>query len=147
MTKDKYQKKIKLVIFDLDETLVHHKMDGVYMYKYVEPVLKYLKSNNIRITLASYNTIASSVLNNFKIKHYFELIETECWIYGCDYKEYMLKKIISTTRVDTDKILFIDDNQQMINTGEKLGIQTELILDGNIKKCLEKYFDIDNLEI
>ena len=116
MTKDEYKNSIELVIFDLDETLIQHKQDGIYMHTYIEPILQYLKSNNIIIALASYNPSACKILYNLDIGEYFDMIESEYWEMRYDFKEYMLKKIIEKTRVDINKILFIDDNYKMINT-------------------------------
>ena len=80
---------IQLVIFDLDETIIKTIGKDIYIYKYVIPVFEYLKLNNIKICLASYNPCAFSILMDLNLNHYFEIIEYEYWETRYDYPRYI----------------------------------------------------------
>lgn len=136
---------IDLIIFDLDETLIKTKGSSIYVYKFVEPLLKYLKSKNVKIALASYNTEAIFILDNLNIHHYFDIIEYENWYHKMDYKEKMLKNILYRSKVSPNKILFLDDQKPFLSTAENIGIMTRLMKNGNIKECLDGFININHL--
>jgi len=141
-----YKHDIKMVILDLDYTIINHQGGFYSMYDYVVPFLNYLKQNNIKISLASYNTNAENILNRLNINTFFDIIEYESWITHNDNKYCMLNRIIQNSNINPKNILFIDDQLPILKSGNKLGIHTELISNGNINSCLKNYFNLDHLE-
>jgi HAD superfamily phosphatase (TIGR01681 family) len=113
-------KKITCIIFDLDETLVcstNGLMDNV------TDILKNLKHQGFTLGLASYNTCAPSVLEEYDLQKYFEYIEYEDWRYhGIDMKERMLNSILARSNIPSENCLFVDDQKRFLKTARKLGM-------------------------
>lgn len=137
---------LEMVIFDLDDTLIKTYGKSIYVFNFVEALLKYLTSKKIKIGLASYNTNAKIILESLNLVKYFDIIEYEDWLIKLDFKETMLKKIINETNIPCHKVLLIDDHPKCIDTAKYLGLNTSLIQHGNIKNCLKQYINIDHLE-
>ena len=137
---------IKMIIFDLDDTLIKTHNDYIFMCYSVEPILKYLKSKNIKIGLASYNANAARILKNINLIEYFDVIKYETWknYYDLDFKKNMLINIINHTQIPHDEILFLDDNVRCLYTAECLGINTSLVINGNIIECIQQHLNIDD---
>jgi HAD superfamily phosphatase (TIGR01681 family) len=140
------KKNIKLIIFDLDDTLIKTYNDYIFMCHSVEPILQYLKSKNIKIGLASYNANAGRILKNINLIKYFDVIKYETWTnyYDLDFKRNMLKNIINYTQIPHHEVLFLDDNARCLYTAESLGINTSLVINGNIIECIQEYLNIDD---
>lgn len=138
---------IELIIFDLDGTLIDHKNDDIYVYNFVNPLIEYLVSKNIKLALASYNTNAYNILKEMNIIEHFEIIEYRHWQVKFDHKQEMLENIVNKMNIPTYKILFIDDQWRFLYTAQKIGINTSLICTENIKECLKQYIDLSDLNI
>ena len=115
--------KIKLVIFDLDETLIDQDNK---LYNDTLDALHFLKNKNIKIALASYNGCARQTLNRVGISDFFYIIQYVNWqtLKYLDHKYYMLNDIIKLSGIDPESILFIDDNNSNLKTAETLNINT-----------------------
>ena len=117
--------KPKLVIFDLDLTLVSECGE---LYDNVHAMLKDIKAKDIRIALASYNSYGESLLARTGIRQYFDLVVCERWQSDTiDYKFTMLKKILQDTKVEPCDVVFYDDNIKNIKNGKELGITSVYI--------------------
>lgn len=105
-------KKIKLVIWDLDNTL----WDGTVFYKDKEAVtikagtkatLKELSKRDIKISICSKNYFedAEKVLEKFEILNYFEYPQI-----GWDQKSDSIKKILKHFNIEASEAIFVDDD-------------------------------------
>ncbi|NDC95075.1 hypothetical protein EB118_15970 [bacterium] len=112
--------KYKLVIFDLDLTLIHDKG----LYSDVVDILKLLQMHNVSIALASYNANAGKMLQQYGIENYFQHIFYEDWIFKdvLDWKHQMLSDILSLTGIPSHETVLFDDNKHNLNTAKSLGI-------------------------
>lgn len=126
-------KKLKLVIFDLDNTM--HSVKDKQMPKHVVDILQYFYHNDIYIALASLNQYARHILKGYKIEHIFHSIEYRKQISQCHTDEqideyYSLNKINMFNRLSTklnvkyDEILFFDDSVLNIIDAKELGIKS-----------------------
>jgi len=117
--------KPKLVIFDLDLTLVSESGE---LYDNVDAMLKDIKAKDIIIALASYNFYGERLLTRKGIRQYFDVVVCEDWQSDTiDYKFTMLKKILQDTNVEPCDVVFYDDNIKNIKNGEELGIKSVYI--------------------
>ena len=119
---------IKLVIFDLDETLIE-KFGG--LYDDTIPILEFLKQNNICIALASYNQYADAYLCESNIIDFFDYVYFESWYEKLDYKYDMLTTILEKTKIPPNQVLFVDDWEKNIQVAQGLGIRTHLVEHGD----------------
>lgn len=124
---------LKLVIFDLDETLHYQSIN--YMPKTVIDILNFFKSNNVTITMASLNTRADEYVCHYNIDKFFSAIELrkENWnkYSHSDYGEnvlftkvYMLKRLLKKFGCKPNEVLFFDDLTKHIHTAQSLGIHS-----------------------
>ena len=122
---------LKLVIFDLDETLHYHSV--YYMPKHIEDILTFFRINNVTIAMASLNTRASDFVYHYKIDKYFSAIESRKETSNihsrADYEEntrltkvYMFRRLLKRFCCQPHEVLFFDDSIQHIYTAQSLGI-------------------------
>lgn len=122
---------LKLVIFDLDDTLHYQSIN--YMPKHINDILNFFKNNNVRIAMASLNTRAVDYVHHYKINKYFSAIESrkENWNVRSrsEYEEntlltkvYMLRRLLKRFGCEPHEVLFFDDAYQHIHTAQSLGI-------------------------
>ena len=104
--------KIKLVIWDLDNTLwegtVYYKdKDSVKLKPGTAAALKELTKRGIKNTICSKNYYedADKTLEKFEIKKYFENPEI-----GWGLKSEGIKRLIEKFNVKKDEVIFIDDD-------------------------------------
>jgi len=112
--------KYKLVIFDLDLTLLY----AGKLYCEVLYILNFLRTNNVLIALASYNSNADGELRYHGIDDFFQYILYEDWHEknSLDWKHQMLSEILSLSGIPSNESVFFDDNNNNLNTARRLGI-------------------------
>ncbi len=124
---------MKVVIFDLDDTLLCSKTNA--LYNNVKELLWTLKSKGCLLALASYNCSARQLLAEHDISHLFDIIVTENWQIYLDYKFDMLNYILKTVqnhknKITKSEVLFVDDNHRNIMVATDIGIKTCLVKQG-----------------
>ena len=122
-----YEKpKIKLVIFDLDKTLID---DEQKLYEDSLKTIKFLHSKNIKIAIASYNGSAKYILRKLNMIDYFDSVYCVNWqlLKFIDHKHNMLSTIIKDYEIKPQNILFIDDMELNIKTAKNMNILTHHI--------------------
>ncbi|NBP15437.1 HAD family hydrolase [bacterium] len=112
--------KYKLVIFDLDLTLLY----AGKLYCEVRDILEYLKTNDVLIALASYNAEADYKLRYHGIEDFFQYIFYEDWQQknSLDWKHQMLSEILSLSGIPSNETVFFDDYGNNLDTARRLGI-------------------------
>jgi HAD superfamily phosphatase (TIGR01681 family) len=122
---------LKLVIFDLDETLHFNKQEVMPLH--IPSILTYFKQNNTKIALASLNTMASAYLYKYNIIEFFDAIECrkerQFITEEKDYYEWrslrknkMMKRLMKQFECSPNEILFFDDLKLHIDDISKMGI-------------------------
>lgn len=115
----KIPQNLKMVVFDLDETLQHNKTE--HMPQHVRDILQAFVEKDVPIALVSLNPSALLYLKLHKIIHLFT--EVECRKYKKDLRnadeiiEYvsitknrMFERIMQRQKLKPENILFFDDN-------------------------------------
>lgn len=108
--------KKKLIIFDLDDTIIMWNMSGheriVYDYE-LENFLKKLKEKNFILTIASFNDYADKFLNRMGLDDYFTYIVGSS---SFDSKIYLIENIMNKfPTIKKEEILFFDDLESNCN--------------------------------
>jgi FMN phosphatase YigB (HAD superfamily) len=113
---------MKVLIFDLDDVLIHEGFEPPIVVDGVPQMLKNLAGG--KLVLASYNAEAARILKDVDLHHYFDHVVA----YEDDgsAKRTMLKEIIALYPSASDYILF-DDLQPNIDTALRLGMQAKLV--------------------
>jgi FMN phosphatase YigB (HAD superfamily) len=104
----------KLVIFDLDDTLIFRYSNDFSVH--AKEILQFLRYYKIKMSIASLNTYADNILYDNNIIHYFEDIQQrvrrQC-IKDEDYNKIpMFTKIHERLNIPYEKMLLFDDNFQ-----------------------------------
>lgn len=120
------EKSIKLIVFDLDDTLICAKTK-IFLYD-VRNLLFHLKNDGFKLALASYNPRADKVLIDAELDHFFDFIEYEDWRFKdyLDMNENMLKTILQKSKIDAERTLFIDDQARFVEKAKTLGLKTHV---------------------
>jgi len=122
---------LKLVIFDLDDTL--HYTSMLYMPPYVKDIISYFQSNNVPMAIASLNVYARNLLKHYNIDEYFSAVEARKAKNkvrtSLDYKEhnnltkyYMFYRLLKKFNCKPQEVLLFDDNQYHINVARLMNI-------------------------
>jgi HAD superfamily phosphatase (TIGR01681 family) len=119
---------IKLIVFDLDDTLIHEGFalekvgEGIICGETVK-VLDYLKSKGYKMAIASHNHRAKYYLEYLKLIQYFD------YIYGKDGNDKLehFNGILTESNIPYENWFFFDDLQINIDHAQKLGIKGKLV--------------------
>ncbi len=135
----------KLVIFDLDDTLISIK-DHKIKNEQLE-ILKLLKKNNIKIAVASLNTEADQILRENYIRHYFDIVKqrnlsSDNILDRSIEKIYMLNAIIKELNIPSTNILFFDDQFYHCEEARSLRIRSVKVNDLVTWKDIKSGMDI-----
>lgn len=127
---------LKLVVFDLDDTL--HFSDIDMLPDHVVNILQYFTDNNIKIALASLNTHAPNYLMNYSIMRYFDALEwrlptmqvgtpEEKAEFISMRKNKMFERLLTHFNVRPSEVLFFDDLWFNIADIERMGVNCVLV--------------------
>lgn len=117
----------KLVIFDLDDTLINTALYVVQPSLCGETmrVLDYVRAGNHAIAVASLNHEAELIVERLGIRHYFDIVLGECP--PCYTKMPLINEIIQQTDKSIDDVVFFDDLVEMTSDAVRRGICTKLV--------------------
>lgn len=115
---------LKLVIFDLDETL--HYCSSLQMPTRVRNILQYLQQSNVYIAVASFNTSALYFLRLHKVDKYFHAVLSRKaykypWHKHLD-KRSMVQTLMTQFDCAPSNTIFFDDLQENIDAVSSLGV-------------------------
>lgn len=135
---------IRLIVFDLDDTLFSWKLND--LFSEAELVLRRLKQAGCILGLASYNAQAPDILRACGIFELFDFVEFEnlartarivknAKVYAADYdwkwcsqvvndKTLMLHSILTKSQVPPKHALFVDDQVRFLDAARELGMHT-----------------------
>jgi len=123
--------KPKIVIFDLDDTLVHEGFDELglgerLLFKEVKEVLEYLKEKGHTLAIASHNEKAEFILKSCNIHHFFKVIMGYCppSFEKMPLVEDVLKCVGNVGR---DDVVFFDDLSENVTELKRKGIRAKLV--------------------
>ena len=126
-------KDLKVVIFDLDETL--HKRDKYTLDLHILDILQYFYESGVILCLASMNMLGGIYLYNYDVIHMFKHIcqrdEDNLNSYSKNKKD-MLRYILKKTNCTGSSVLFFDDNISNFATAKKLGIRSICVNEHNL---------------
>jgi len=117
-----------LVIFDLDDTLIHEGFEDPFerlMCAEAEDILKYLKHKGHTLAIASHNLKAKELAKQYNIHFYFDIILGECP--PCYTKMPLINKILGLTLMEKKDVVFFDDLVEMASDTKRNGIATKLV--------------------
>ena len=115
-----------LIIFDLDDTLIHEGFRQPRLCNDTIWILEFLKKNGHRLAIASHNTNAKIILKKCQIDHYFDIIVGEC---PTDLtKITLINKILEHCRVNNkEQVIFFDDIETHIHEISSFKIKSHLV--------------------
>lgn len=116
-----------LIIFDLDDTLVHvggHESSPKICPE-TEKVLAYLKSKNHVLAIASHNLEAKKIATEYHLDQYLDIILGECP--PCYTKTPLIMKILDMTMFNKNDVVYFDDLYEMTSNTKRNGIRTKLV--------------------
>ena len=123
----------KLIILDLDDTLIHEGFDieNAIMCEETLPVLEYLKLKKYIIALASHNHDGSSYLEVTGLHNYFNKVDCkyEININNQPSKINQIIRLISFFGIDVNNIYYYDDVEFHVNEARQLGIEHAYLVD------------------
>lgn len=103
----------KMVIFDLDDTLIFRYSDIFAVH--AREILQFLRLKNIKMTVASLNVYADEILDRAGVIHYFDDIQQriyrECGTKWGDYNKIpMFIKMNKKYGISYENMILFDDN-------------------------------------
>lgn len=124
-----------LVIFDLDDCLIHEgfeHVDGIFLFPETLQVLQYLKLREHDIAIASHNDDAIALLKKNKISQFFSFV--------IGFQPNTLTKIPHLTIIldhfkglyDPEDCVYFDDLEQYVIESQSIGMNGRVVshLDG-----------------
>jgi phosphoglycolate phosphatase len=113
--------KLPFVVFDFKKILCQE-VNETKLYPGIENILKELKYRGFRLGLitSSPKQVVDPVLENFKIKNYFEFTKTSSSLF---HKEKDISKMIEKHRLDPDKTVYVGDEIRDFEACEKIKIK------------------------
>ena len=113
----------KVIIFDLDDVLIHEGFEPYLLCDDVIDVLTYLKNKNYKLAIASHNDDTIEILTKTNLLKYFDYIQ------GFDdvSKTKHFKNIIDHFKINYNDCYLFDDLQANIDLAERLGIKCKLV--------------------
>lgn len=109
----------KLAIFDLDLTL----WDGCNLYADIHSILQKLKSEGIRMYIASYNTAAIDCCKMLGIDGYFNGIYYTLYHQGATKLNMILEILQNNSDIKDSEVVFFDDHPTNI---KDIGMATKI---------------------
>ena len=124
----------RIVIFDLDDTLVHEGFEFEHsrilskalLFNEVEEILKYLTEKGHTLAIASHNEKAEFILKSCNIHHFFKVIVGYCppSFEKMPLVEDVLKCV---ENMGKDDVVFFDDLYENVTELKRNGIQAKLV--------------------
>jgi HAD superfamily phosphatase (TIGR01681 family) len=113
---DYVRPEIKLVVFDLDDTLIDE--DGI-PFNDAEEILRWSKEKGLFVALASYNSDAERILRRLRWIKYFDYIAP----FGMtETKKIHLSDILMALGIKPAETIFVDDRFDNVMHARELGI-------------------------
>lgn len=116
--------KVKLVLLDLDNTLVYGDFPNLSLFPDTIAVLDYLKTTGVKIVLASHNQSAEIILRNLNISSYFDIV---LGYYDYTNKFTHLNLSMQLFGVKSGDIILFDDLYENIYSMGVHGAQSFLV--------------------
>jgi HAD superfamily phosphatase (TIGR01681 family) len=96
----------KIIIFDLDDTLIHEGFTPAILCDHVLEVLNFLSQQDIILCIASYNEDATKIIDELELSSYFDQIIG----YDCKSKTEQIQQVIEKNpTISPNQIHFFDD--------------------------------------
>jgi FMN phosphatase YigB (HAD superfamily) len=134
---------IKLIVFDLDQTLVTWRGDEPDLFPGCLSMLVSLAAIGcVKMAVASFNSNAFVVLHRLGILEYFDQVEYESLSERppdsplSDFKQAMLSRIVCAMGVQPEETLFFDDQSINVDCARRIGIHGVCVV-GDSGVCLE----------
>lgn len=110
-----------IVVLDLDGVILTY--GTIELAKEVRACLGYLSLQGHTMAIASFNNQTNDILQRNKIEHLFTLVYADPLI----PKSSMLKQIELELRVEQDKIIFFDDDQENVRECRSKGYKVKYV--------------------
>ena len=147
----KIPQNLKMVVFDLDETLQHNKTE--HLPQYVRDILQAFVEKDVPIALVSLNPSALLYLKLHKIMHLFTDVECrkhkknltnadEIIEYVCVTKNRMFERIMHRQKLKPENILFFDDNVHNILEARAMKIKCVRVNPINLVRWRDVYLGL-----
>ncbi len=98
-----------VVVFDLDDTLIRISKNGFHVPKQTWHKLNFLKKNNIRMAIISYNSLAPMWIKCCGLENYIEMID-----FGDINRSELMSNVLKKMNISSSKILYFDDRMDNI---------------------------------
>ena len=117
-----------LVIFDLDDTLIHEGFEEPFkkmICAETMDVLKHLKERNHTLAVASHNLNAENLVKLYGMHEYFHMIVGECP--PCYTKMPLINAIMKQTGKCITDVIYFDDLIEMTSDTARHNVKTKLV--------------------
>lgn len=122
--------KKKLVIFDLDNTLVEYICGFPVVLPETRYILDTVKAAGYKMALATYNKKPMWVLEKCGLEDIFDYVGVEFITEPLlvDYKRDLLRRVMEHFEVSADQVVFYDDQRCNIDVAKALGIKDSILV-------------------
>lgn len=124
--------KPRIVIFDLDDTLIHEGFEDyahlgeMLLFKEVKSVLEYLKEKGHTLAIASHNEQAEFLLKSCNIHHFFEVVVGYCP--PSFEKMPLVEDVLKCVQhMETSDVVFFDDLYENVTELKRKGIRAKMV--------------------